>query len=93
MIKEEIMEYTLNEYDEGNNVKVHITRLDTDKEYDTTAGVYINGNLKKIFELENITNDYLDKFENEIRTEIRKRTLYLIRDIGIDEKPKRRLFK
>ena len=77
---EDVKEYVLKKYTDGNKVKVHMTKVDYDNdvEYDTVCGVYVNDELEEVFELTNISNNGIDKLMSEIKELLSKNTLYLI---------------
>lgn len=75
---EPILKFCNDEIEKQNKVRIHISKLDTDKEYDAVIGVYVNDKLKRIFELENITNPLLEEYQKKIIEEINKKKLYLI---------------
>lgn len=77
---DDMKNYIITKYKEGNNVRTHITKVDYDSDvkYDTVCGVYINEELDEVFELTQITNDEIDVLMKEIDDMIRRNTVYLI---------------
>ena len=76
----EIMNQVIDSYTQGNAVKLHVTKIDYEPtyKYNTTCGLYVNGELTETFELTDISNDEIDEFMAKVQTEINKNTLYLI---------------
>lgn len=79
-VLEEIKEFSIGKYEENNNVKVHITKLDYPNahKYDTVGGVWVNGDLVETFEITGICNNEIDEFINETEELVRAKTLFLI---------------
>jgi hypothetical protein len=75
---DEIKYYVQKHFKEGDNVRVHITQLDTKKNYNTLCGVYINDELTETFELTEVNNNMIEDFKKEMDDWIKKNTLYLI---------------
>lgn len=76
----EIQEYSLQQYEENNNVRVHITKVDypNNHRYNTVCGVWVNGELTETYELEDINNNEIDAFIKETDELVRSKTLFLI---------------
>ena len=85
MGKEEIMnrikDKSLEYYKSGTGrIKVHISKIDypSDKPYNTSCGIFINGKLKDVYILENICNDEIDEFLYSLGELKSRNTLFLI---------------
>ena len=79
-IMQKVLDYIEKTYKEGKNIKVNITKIDypPEKKYNALCGIYVNGDLGEVFELDDICNNEIDELINEINTVIRKNTLYLV---------------
>ena len=79
-MKQEVLEYIAQKYKEGNNIKVNVTKIDYPPEhkYNALLGVYVNGEVGEIFELEDICNLEIDELIGKINEVICMNTLYLI---------------
>lgn len=80
IMKEEILNYIVCKYKDGNNLKVNVSKIDYPPEhkYNALCGVYVNGELDEVFELEDTCNKEIDEFMGEIYKVISQNTLYLI---------------
>ena len=77
-MKEEIKKKVMDCLENGDNVRVHVSKIDTTEKYTAVIGVYVNGELDEVFDMENITNTEIDSFTNELEDHIRSKTLFLI---------------
>ena len=79
-MKQQVLEYITQNYKEGNNIKVNVTKIDypPEQKYNALFGVYVNGELGEVFELENMCNLEIDDLINEVYKVISQNTLYLI---------------
>lgn len=79
-MKQQVLEYITQNYKEGNNIKVNVSKIDYPPEhkYNALFGVYVNDELGEVFELENTCNREIDELVNEVYKVISQNTLYLI---------------
>lgn len=79
-MEQQVLDYIAQNYKNGNDIKVNVTKIDypPEKKYNALLGVYVNGELGEVFELENMCNLEIDDLTNKIYKVISQNTLYLI---------------